>query len=162
MPPPGDSKLDQEIVARIFLKVRELYQKEGGKFPDAILNAYLDLHQSHNPSLAEVAKEINGKALADLKDEKQTPQNGRPDSSCPALHGCAMTAPRLWQLALLRLLDGSRLQFAAARYRRSFRSGHLSELGLVVAGEPPRHVQPRFLRSRRQALGSQPQAGLVE
>ena len=38
VPPPGDAKVDQEILARIFLKVRELYQKEGGKFPDPILN----------------------------------------------------------------------------------------------------------------------------
>ena len=45
MPPPANAKLDQEILARIFLKVRALYQKEGGKFPDPILNAYLGLHQ---------------------------------------------------------------------------------------------------------------------
>src|SRR5689334_8748143 len=38
VPPPGEAKVDQEILARIFLKVRELYQKEGGKFPDPILN----------------------------------------------------------------------------------------------------------------------------
>src|SRR3989475_8877345 len=38
LPPPGDAKLDQEVLARIFLKVRELYQKEGGKFPDAIMH----------------------------------------------------------------------------------------------------------------------------
>ena len=49
VPPPGDAKLDQEILARIFLKVRELYQKEGGKFPDPILNLtwnYTDPGQS--------------------------------------------------------------------------------------------------------------------
>src|ERR1051326_942785 len=38
VPPPGDAKVDQEILARIFLKVKELYQKEGGKFPDPLLN----------------------------------------------------------------------------------------------------------------------------
>ncbi len=38
VPPPGNAKLDQEILTRIFLKVRELYRKEGGKFPDPILN----------------------------------------------------------------------------------------------------------------------------
>jgi formate dehydrogenase major subunit len=38
VPPPGDAKLDQESLTRIFLKVRELYRKEGGKFPDPILN----------------------------------------------------------------------------------------------------------------------------
>src|SRR5450631_2014691 len=38
VPTPGNAKLDQELLARIFLKVRELYQKEGGAFPDPILN----------------------------------------------------------------------------------------------------------------------------
>jgi formate dehydrogenase major subunit len=68
LPPPGDARLDQEILARIFLKVRELYQKEGGKFPDAILHATWNYTSPQNPALAEVAKEINGKALADLED----------------------------------------------------------------------------------------------
>src|SRR5437016_13163872 len=68
LPPPGDAKLDQEILARIFLKVRELYQKEGGKFPAAILHATCSCTNPQNPALAEVAKEINGKALEDLQD----------------------------------------------------------------------------------------------
>jgi formate dehydrogenase major subunit len=71
LPPPGAAKVDQEILARIFLKVRELYQKEGGKFPDPILNLSWTYTTPENPSLAEVAKEINGRALADLTDEKQ-------------------------------------------------------------------------------------------
>jgi formate dehydrogenase major subunit len=70
VPPPGDAKLDQEILARIFLKVRELYQKEGGKFPDPVLNAAWNYTDPHNPSLSEVAKEINGSALADITDPK--------------------------------------------------------------------------------------------
>src|SRR5262245_40313287 len=83
LPPPGDAKLDQEILARIFLKVRELYQKEGGKFPDAILNAAWAYSNPNNPSLAEVAKEINGKALADVKDEKQTPPEWKAGQQLP-------------------------------------------------------------------------------
>ena len=73
VPPPGNAKVDQEILARIFLKVKELYQKEGGKFPDPILNLTWAYTTPQNPSLAEVAKEINGKALADLTDEKLFP-----------------------------------------------------------------------------------------
>src|SRR5438445_6976893 len=73
VPPPGDAKVDQEILARIFLKVRELYKSEGGKFPDPILNLSWAYTTPQNPSLAEVAKEINGKALADLTDEKLFP-----------------------------------------------------------------------------------------
>jgi formate dehydrogenase major subunit len=83
LPPPGDAKLDQEILARIFLKVREMYQKEGGKFPDPILNASWAYTNPNNPSLAEVAKEINGKALADLKDDKQTPGEWKAGQQLP-------------------------------------------------------------------------------
>jgi formate dehydrogenase major subunit len=70
LPPPGEARLDQDIVAQIFLAVRELYKKEGGKFRDPILNAWWPYTRPHNPSLAELAKEINGKALADLTDPK--------------------------------------------------------------------------------------------
>jgi formate dehydrogenase major subunit len=70
LPPPGECRLDQDILAQIFLKVRELYQKEGGKFPDPILKASWSYTLPANPSLAEVAKEINGKALADISDPK--------------------------------------------------------------------------------------------
>src|SRR5580658_4671155 len=38
VPPPGQARLDQDIIAEIFLRVRDLYRKEGGKFPDPILN----------------------------------------------------------------------------------------------------------------------------
>src|ERR1700678_1181507 len=81
VPTPGDAKLDQEILARIFLKVRELYQKEGGAFPDPILNLTWNYTVPENPSLSEVAKELNGRALdtgqqlpgfAALKDDGST------------------------------------------------------------------------------------------
>jgi formate dehydrogenase major subunit len=75
LPTPGDARLDHAILASIFLKVRELYQKEGGKFPDPILNVSWAYTNPASPSLTEVAKEINGKALADLKDEKLPPPN---------------------------------------------------------------------------------------
>ena len=70
VPPPGQAKVDQEILARIFLKVRDLYKKEGGQFPDPILNLSWQYTIPYNPSLAEVAKEISGKALADITDPK--------------------------------------------------------------------------------------------
>src|SRR3984893_9661594 len=68
VPPPGDCRLDQDIIAQIYLRVRELYRKEGGKFPDPILNLTWAYTDPQHPSLAEVAREINGKALADLSD----------------------------------------------------------------------------------------------
>jgi formate dehydrogenase major subunit len=70
VPPPGQARLDQDIVAQIFLKVRELYQTQGGKFPDPILNLTWSYTSPQHPALGEVAKELNGKALADLTDPK--------------------------------------------------------------------------------------------
>jgi formate dehydrogenase major subunit len=68
LPPPGQARLDQDIIAQIFLKVRDLYKKEGGKFPDPILNLTWAYTDPRHPSLSEIAKEVNGKALADLED----------------------------------------------------------------------------------------------
>src|SRR6201997_625520 len=70
VPTPGDARLDQDIVAQIFLRVRDLYKKEGGKFPDPILNLTWAYADSPHPPLSQLAMELNGKALAELKDEK--------------------------------------------------------------------------------------------
>ena len=68
VPPPGQARLDQDIIAQIFLRVRDLYKKDGGKFPDPILNLSWAYADSAHPSLTQVAMEVNGKALADLTD----------------------------------------------------------------------------------------------
>jgi formate dehydrogenase major subunit len=68
VPPPGLARLDQDIVAQIFLRVRDLYKKEGGKFPDPILNLSWAYADASHPSLSQIAMEVNGKALADLTD----------------------------------------------------------------------------------------------
>src|SRR5438309_10596715 len=52
LPPPGDARLDQDIVAQIFLRVRDLYRKEGGKFPDPILNLTWPYTDPEHPALA--------------------------------------------------------------------------------------------------------------
>src|ERR1700724_2680917 len=70
VPPPGQARFAQDIVATIFLKVRDLYAKEGGKFPDPVLHTAFAYTNPYGPSLSEVAKEVNGKALADLTDPK--------------------------------------------------------------------------------------------
>jgi len=79
LPTPAQARLDQDIVAQIFLRVRALYKAEPGKFPDPILNLTWGYTDPQHPSLAELAKEINGKALADLTDPKtqQTLKKGQ-------------------------------------------------------------------------------------
>ena len=70
VPIPGNAKLDHEILSRIFLTVRELYRKEGGKFPDPILNASWNYNTPEVPLLSEIAKELNGR---DLTTGQQVP-----------------------------------------------------------------------------------------
>ena len=66
--PPGQAKPDQEIIARIFLKVRALYEAEGGKHPDPIRHLNWWYSNPVQPSFDEVAKEINGWAIGDVRD----------------------------------------------------------------------------------------------
>jgi formate dehydrogenase major subunit len=68
--PPGQAKADQEIVSRLVVAVRDLYQKEGGKLPEPILNLSWAYSNPLNPDLGEVLKEMSGKALADVADDK--------------------------------------------------------------------------------------------
>jgi len=66
--PPGEAKHDTWIMAQIFLRMRELYRKEGGAFPDPILNLSWQYQDPNEPTAEELAKEINGRALVDLTD----------------------------------------------------------------------------------------------
>ncbi|MBN1497665.1 MAG: formate dehydrogenase-N subunit alpha [Spirochaetes bacterium] len=70
--PPGVAKTDLDIMDLLFRELRELYKKEGGKFPDPILKAnwnYIE-HGEHEASPHLVAKEINGYTWADKKQVK--------------------------------------------------------------------------------------------
>ena len=66
--PPGEAKLDTWIMAQVFLRVRDLYLKEGGVFPDPIVNLTWNYADANEPSPEELAKEMNGRALSDLAD----------------------------------------------------------------------------------------------
>lgn len=67
--PPGEAKPDGEILSKLLLRLRELYLQEGGIQPAPILNINWNYLDPYIPSSAEVAKEYNGMALTDIKDE---------------------------------------------------------------------------------------------
>jgi formate dehydrogenase-N alpha subunit len=67
---PGQALTDPQILAGIFLKLKAMYAKDGGKFPDAINSLSWAYGDPHEPKPEELAKELNGKALADLPDPK--------------------------------------------------------------------------------------------
>ena len=66
--PPGEAMADTEIIGNLFVRLRALYQKEGGAFPDPIVNLSWPYRDPSAPMPEELAKEYNGKAVADLVD----------------------------------------------------------------------------------------------
>jgi formate dehydrogenase major subunit len=70
---PGDAMDDQEIIARLLLKIRELYAEEGGTAAEPLLAIDWTYGNPLAPSLTEVAKEVNG---TDLSTGKQVPGFG--------------------------------------------------------------------------------------
>ncbi len=66
--PPGEAKSDIEIMATLYMRLRALYEKEGGAFPDPIVNLWWPYNNPENPTAEELAKEYSGKALVDLVD----------------------------------------------------------------------------------------------
>jgi formate dehydrogenase major subunit len=66
--PPGEAKSDIEIMAQLFVRLRKLYQTEGGKYPDPILKLWWPYSNPEYPTAEELAKEYTGRALVDLTD----------------------------------------------------------------------------------------------
>jgi formate dehydrogenase major subunit len=64
--PPGQSKADSEIISRLFMKLRELYAKDGGKLPEPIAALTWNYSNPSSPAPDEVLREINGRALVNL------------------------------------------------------------------------------------------------
>ncbi len=66
--PPGEAKSDVWIMAQLYKRLKALYLKEGGAFPDPILNLTWNYANPDEPSPDELARELNGSALADVPD----------------------------------------------------------------------------------------------
>jgi len=65
--PPGEAKPDAEIIDELFKRIRALYQKEGGVFPDPILKLNWNYGKDHVDTKL-IAKEINGYFTADIPE----------------------------------------------------------------------------------------------
>lgn len=66
--PPGEAKRDTWIMAQLHLRLKELYAKEGGAFPDPIVKLNWPYADPGDPKAEELAQEINGRALARVTD----------------------------------------------------------------------------------------------
>ena len=64
--PPGEAKVDSEIIARLFMKLRGMYAKDGGTLPEPVAALNWPYLNANVPSAAELLREISGKALKDI------------------------------------------------------------------------------------------------
>jgi formate dehydrogenase major subunit len=98
--PPGEARPDIWIMAQIYQRMKALYQKEGGKLPDPILNLDWQYKDPSSPTPEELAREINGRALEDVKDLKDPTkvvvQKGRLLPSFAFLRDDGSTACGCW------------------------------------------------------------------
>ena len=62
--PPGEAKPDSEIMNLLYKEIRRLYEKEGGVFPDPILNLRWD-YGEEKVDIDKVAREVNGFFIRD-------------------------------------------------------------------------------------------------
>jgi formate dehydrogenase major subunit len=69
-PGPGQTRGDLEIMSGLHLRIKKMYLKDGGKFPDPIVNLDWPYYNPESPTPEEIAMEYNGRALADLPDPK--------------------------------------------------------------------------------------------
>lgn len=68
--PPGEARSDLEIMSGLFLRMRAAYLKDGGKYPDPVVKLDWPYSDPASPTPEELAREYNGKALADQTDAK--------------------------------------------------------------------------------------------
>jgi formate dehydrogenase major subunit len=125
--PVGQSLPDAEIANELYFKVKELYKKEGGAYPDPILNLTWDYGEKDaagkvkHVDIHAVAKEINGYFLEDVYDTKVEPpkligKKGDLVTSFPSLQADGTTSCGNWIYCNSYILkDGKEVNMMARR-----------------------------------------------
>ena len=98
--PPGEAKSDIWIMAQLGRRLKALYDKEGGAFPDPIVKLTWNYKDPGDPTPEELARELNGSALADVPDPNDSTktilQKGKQLVSFAALRDDGTTACGCW------------------------------------------------------------------
>ena len=127
--------------------------RRGRRVPEPMLNLNWWYSNPASPSLDEVAKEINGWAIDDVRDRRRRRRSPRRPAA-RAIPGYARRRhDAVGQLALRRDVHGSRQPDAAAIVRRPERARTLSGVGVQLAREPPHSLQPLLRGCEGPAVG---------
>jgi formate dehydrogenase major subunit len=98
--PPGEAQNDNWIMAQIYLRLKALYEKEGGAFADPLTKLHWPYKDTGHPEAAEIAKEINGyvvENVADANDPSRTVlEKGKQVASFAVLREDGKTACGCW------------------------------------------------------------------
>jgi formate dehydrogenase major subunit len=166
--PLGQSKPDAEIIHELYQKVKALYAKEGGALPEQLTNLTWNYGFKRadgtikNLDIHAVAKEINGSFLEDVEDKPKPLKPGEkapppPPPGTPKkmlgkkgelvggfaqLQADGSTSCGAWIFCQSR--EGQ--HDGPPRQEGSDRAGDVPGVGLVLAGQPPHHLQPCLLR----------------
>jgi formate dehydrogenase major subunit len=98
--PPGEAKSDVWILAQLYLRLKDLYRKEGGKVPEPILNLHWPYQDAGEPTPEELAREINGYVVETVPDPADPTKNllekGKQMAAFAALRDDGTTAAGCW------------------------------------------------------------------
>ena len=98
--PPGEAKSDVWILAQLYQRLKALYQKEGGKVPEPILNLHWPYRDAGEPTPEELAREINGYVVETVPDPADPTKNllekGKQMAAFAALRDDGTTAAGCW------------------------------------------------------------------
>ncbi|TAK50162.1 MAG: formate dehydrogenase-N subunit alpha [Xanthobacteraceae bacterium] len=97
---PAEGRNDASIMAQIYLRLKALYEKEGGPVPDPIVKLDWRYKDPAAPTPEELAKELNGSALEDITDPNDPTKvilaKGKQVVSFAALRDDGKTACGCW------------------------------------------------------------------
>ena len=150
--PPDDAISVGDITIKIMDAVKALYAKEGGAFPEPILNLKWDYKDRKGTFDAlKVAKQINGYFLEDTviedkaKGTKTEFKKGDwfPPSACSQTTARPPAATGSWPAASMQKGEN---KMAKRGKEDPTGSWSVSQLVLCLAGQPADHLQPGLLR----------------
>jgi formate dehydrogenase major subunit len=108
--PPGDAISTGDIVIRILARLKELYKKEKGAFPEPIVNLKWDYTDEKGRFSAEkVARAINGYFLEDVAVGDKTYRKGECVPSFALLQADGRTSSGCWIMSGAFTQDGTNL-----------------------------------------------------
>ena len=161
--PPGEAKYDIWIMAQLYLRLKALYQKEGGSVPEPILNLhwrYKDPDEPDAGGARQGAQRLRGRrhAGSDRSDQAGARRRASRSPSFAALRDDGSTACGCWIYSGCFNEAGNNM---ARRDNTDPDDTGAFQMGVLVAGQPAHPLQPRLGRSAGQAVGSQAQADRV-